>query len=130
MINQNMARRGLMGVGSGDDVLTGTAIVDEEKKVTIPLTETKKNFMAAQDLESASSADGALVPVMFRVNWASSERVYRTRVVTWSTTPTLDVSTTPAAFVTETPDSITIRCTNSNTTGLLIPGAAVRYIVW
>lgn len=115
------------------DIITGTATVSEDRKITIPLKSDKRNFVTIPDYsdEETPSALGSIVVSHIRQDYLSDTRVYYTKVTNWGVTPPqLTASILYTSSVNETSDSITITGSNGNSTGLLIPGQKVRYFVW
>lgn len=114
------------------DILTGSATVSTDKKITIPLEPDKKNFAVFPDYsdEETPSSLGAVVSCLFRLDYLSDTRCYYAKTTSWGTPPTQAIGTMPTSFVVETSNSITMTCSNGNPTGLLVPGKTARYFVW
>lgn len=114
------------------DIVTGSATVSTDKKITIPLETDKKNFAVFPDYsdEETPSSLGVVVSCIFRLDYLSDTRCYAAKTAAWGTPPTEAIGALPTGFVAETSNSITVTCSKSNTTGLLVPGKTARYFVW
>ena len=114
------------------DIVTGTATVSTNREITIPIEADKKNFAVFPDYsdEETPSSLGVVVSCLFRLNYLSDTECYAVKTAMWETPPIEAIGAIPTVFVIETSNSITMKCKNANTTGLLVPGKTARYFVW
>lgn len=123
-------RMALMGAQSGERILTGIVTVGPQYTITIPAAATDNFIIINNSLETGTPAAAGEIVELFRLN-ALSDKVYRVRTqVPAAAPPTLDIAAQYNTAVNQETTTITLTCSNANSTGIAFVGNEYRYFIW